>query len=351
MQGPKLSGMIAVAASLMCAAGASGQELHDVTTMLSIAVDSSDSTWNHPEADACASDFIFTVAMDTVAGLLADADAFPRDGRLVLSVVHFGSGCTGRPPTSDCLLGEVVVPPVRLTHNNWLNIQTMIQAAQPGAGDTPVGYGMMCAGETIEQAKLMYTIPRTAMLVVVEGVNNCPNLPPSVARATLLGSGTTDSISAIGVRQQINGPGSPEDPTDPGSADTEVYVESNVCGPDPMKLPLLDGESPTDYGSYYDVAYSICPDADVPSEFETDPSFAEALRRLVVYEVYRCGVDLNADGKIDLQDLGILNASFGLQPGDPYYNPIADINDDGEIDISDLGALLAEFGCGTAAAP
>jgi agmatine deiminase len=50
-----------------------------------------------------------------------------------------------------------------------------------------------------------------------------------------------------------------------------------------------------------------------------------------------CPADLNGDGQIDLADLGILLASYGVDDG-------GDINGDGTTDLADLGALLAEYG-------
>jgi hypothetical protein len=49
--------------------------------------------------------------------------------------------------------------------------------------------------------------------------------------------------------------------------------------------------------------------------------------------------DLDGDGCVDLADLGILLASFGIDDG-------GDINGDGETDLSDLGALLANWQAG-----
>jgi hypothetical protein len=42
--------------------------------------------------------------------------------------------------------------------------------------------------------------------------------------------------------------------------------------------------------------------------------------------------------------LGPLNASFGTVNGDENYDPTADINLDGRVNLTDLGPLNAEFG-------
>lgn len=59
--------------------------------------------------------------------------------------------------------------------------------------------------------------------------------------------------------------------------------------------------------------------------------------------IYECAGDVNGDHVRDMQDLGALLASFGLLPGDPYFDPEADLNGDGTVDLTDLGELLAVF--------
>lgn len=53
--------------------------------------------------------------------------------------------------------------------------------------------------------------------------------------------------------------------------------------------------------------------------------------------------DINGDGKVDQQDLGILLASYGLCQGQPGFIPAADIDQDGCVGQSDLGILLANW--------
>jgi hypothetical protein len=64
-----------------------------------------------------------------------------------------------------------------------------------------------------------------------------------------------------------------------------------------------------------------------------------------------CSADTYPEGDsycvIDLQDLGVLLASYGLCPGDPGYDPVANLNDDdgtGCVNLADLGVLLAQYG-------
>jgi hypothetical protein len=61
------------------------------------------------------------------------------------------------------------------------------------------------------------------------------------------------------------------------------------------------------------------------------------------YEVRRAG-DANADGYVDVVDLLSLVYSFGLNPGDPGFDPTCDFNDDNAVDVVDLLMLVDNFG-------
>jgi hypothetical protein len=52
--------------------------------------------------------------------------------------------------------------------------------------------------------------------------------------------------------------------------------------------------------------------------------------------------DVNADGKINIQDMVAAATSFGSKIGDARYNPLADQNKDGRIDIIDF-VLIAFY--------
>lgn len=53
--------------------------------------------------------------------------------------------------------------------------------------------------------------------------------------------------------------------------------------------------------------------------------------------------DVNGDGKVDQQDLGIVLASYGLCLGQPGFIPAADIDMNGCVEQADLGILLANW--------
>ena len=57
-----------------------------------------------------------------------------------------------------------------------------------------------------------------------------------------------------------------------------------------------------------------------------------------------CVGDVDKNGAVTIIDFSLLRASFGLQSGDPGYNPDADFNGNGAIDIIDFSLLRASFG-------
>jgi len=54
-----------------------------------------------------------------------------------------------------------------------------------------------------------------------------------------------------------------------------------------------------------------------------------------------CTGDINADWKIDHEDLGILLGEYNMIPGEPLQ---ADLNGDNAVNQQDLGILLANYG-------
>jgi hypothetical protein len=57
--------------------------------------------------------------------------------------------------------------------------------------------------------------------------------------------------------------------------------------------------------------------------------------------------DANLDAKVDVSDLGILAANYGMTAGATWDK--GDFNHDGKVDVSDLGILAANYGTGTGA--
>jgi hypothetical protein len=57
--------------------------------------------------------------------------------------------------------------------------------------------------------------------------------------------------------------------------------------------------------------------------------------------------DLNWDGKVDCQDLGIVKASFGKKTGQVGFDSRADLNRDGVVNVSDLSMVARQLPAGT----
>ncbi len=55
-----------------------------------------------------------------------------------------------------------------------------------------------------------------------------------------------------------------------------------------------------------------------------------------------CSTDLDSDGGVDLSDLAVLLANFGLSSGGTLQQ--GDLDADGDIDLIDLTSLLSNFG-------
>jgi uncharacterized protein (DUF2141 family) len=58
--------------------------------------------------------------------------------------------------------------------------------------------------------------------------------------------------------------------------------------------------------------------------------------------------DANADSKVDVGDLGILAANYGMTEGATW--DLGDFNGDGKVDVGDLGILAANYGRGSSSA-
>jgi hypothetical protein len=81
-----------------------------------------------------------------------------------------------------------------------------------------------------------------------------------------------------------------------------------------------------------------------------DYAFAIRMTRSVVgylvdhagVHVIGCDGDLDGDNDVDLSDLAILLANYGMTEGATYEN--GDLDGDGDVDLNDLAALLAVYG-------
>jgi hypothetical protein len=86
--------------------------------------------------------------------------------------------------------------------------------------------------------------------------------------------------------------------------------------------------------------YTISAVADnVPSETDiTDNTYIDGTITIAMI------CDLNNDGIVDMQDLGIVGKAFASYPGNSRWNPNADLNDDNFVDMPDLAMVGRNFG-------
>jgi hypothetical protein len=54
--------------------------------------------------------------------------------------------------------------------------------------------------------------------------------------------------------------------------------------------------------------------------------------------------DVNGDGKVDMQDVGVVASVFQLRSTNPRWNPKCDFNSDGIVDMKDIGIVGRHFG-------
>jgi hypothetical protein len=75
-----------------------------------------------------------------------------------------------------------------------------------------------------------------------------------------------------------------------------------------------------------------------------DPVFQDTIGYdLVIIAAGICLGDVNGDGYVGQQDLGVLLAAYGHSVGDPGYYEFADFNGDGTVNQIDLGLLLSNY--------
>ena len=53
---------------------------------------------------------------------------------------------------------------------------------------------------------------------------------------------------------------------------------------------------------------------------------------------------MNADGKVDINDVSIVAKALGSCAGQLNWNPAADLNGDNKVDVLDCSIVCANFG-------
>lgn len=95
-------------------------------------------------------------------------------------------------------------------------------------------------------------------------------------------------------------------------------------------------------------------------ELVVGPKTVDTVNHLIMiavthFSIYQLGIpavvvipgDLNGDGRVDCNDLGIVKASFGKRSGQSGFDPRADVNGDGVVDVRDLATVARNLPAGT----
>jgi hypothetical protein len=94
---------------------------------------------------------------------------------------------------------------------------------------------------------------------------------------------------------------------------------------------------------YFDPAYTVTQGGIIFGTGSQDPGCSGDLQSGVGGN-NPCPGDINGDGLIDLTDLGMFLAAFGMPIDQPGYNPGADFDGDGDVDLNDLTEFLSRYG-------
>jgi hypothetical protein len=117
-------------------------------------------------------------------------------------------------------------------------------------------------------------------------------------------------------------------------------------------LILIEGPNlPTEWTTYSSDIHTTPNDPDLASSTFFIRKYTGSNGWLVVDNIHVVAVpdgDANADGVVDVGDLGILAANYGKTSGATWAD--GDFNGDGVVDVGDLGILAANYGTGSSSA-
>jgi len=99
---------------------------------------------------------------------------------------------------------------------------------------------------------------------------------------------------------------------------------------------------PTKFTYYWDKLTGVMVEASAVSESMT--ATVKATETNIWQSQPTLTGDLDADGKVDMQDLTIARDAFGSYPGQPRWNPMADTNKDNKVNIIDFAIIAKNFG-------
>ena len=240
------------------------------------------------------------------------------------------------------------------------------QAGDLAVTDTPLALTLGAGGISLADAVEDFTL-------VIEDQTLTILAPPTIGVTDSSGAGDDASVQFTTPLSQLR-PGAEDSPlVRPAYPDVRQYIDVTNTGHAPLTvfeirinapdvtvdLPLTDdpaddvvlavGETRRLALTYAPVLPSLADataqDFDlgdglvILSDAGNAPVFEVALRGASTFNS-----DISYDGKVDLGELGVVNAGFGKTAGHPDFDPSSDINGDGVINFTDLGSLNVQFG-------
>jgi hypothetical protein len=160
----------------------------------------------------------------------------------------------------------------------------------------------------------------------IAGYTSGPNRYPKLSVYGYGGDGVAQAADALNTNTLV-GQSDPITSTGPISIPLDsAYVSSLLGSATSLGLVLYDPQTGEQAGFYASeaAAYSL-------------PAPALELE-------YTRATDLEGDGYVDVVDLLTLISGWGLNRGDPLFDPVFDINRDGAVDVVDLLMLVEDFG-------
>ena len=135
------------------------------------------------------------------------------------------------------------------------------------------------------------------------------------------------------------------------SFDVKAYYDSNLLGTYSV-INLSPATEITIIFAWNTSSLAPCHNYTITGEATTIPFEYNTTNNILVDGTVKIRIvgDINGDGRVNMQDIGIVAASFGSYPGHPRWNPDADITGiqylvpDGVVNMQDVALVARNFG-------
>lgn len=210
---------------------------------------------------------------------------------------------------------------VRLVQNS-----RVVAAATGATGSLTIHGKSLGAGTVALQAEALYADGRIVRSAPFDITIDSTAASPTATAPTAYGFSKHVNANSPFVLELPATNGNPADPI------TYTIVTS------PLKTSVPTGQS----GSYRLMRPLIGASGTDTLTFRADSSAGSSATVTVKLIYSSCSGDIDADGDVDLSDLGVVLAGYGTPSGATLET--GDLDGDGDVDLSDLGVVLARFG-------